>query len=173
LEQSIMTRIRTKRQRAVAFEALEGRLALSAGMGIAVAPHHADAVVVRQIQKSIPASFKGHAQLINNGSELTTTGLKGTIGKDRFTGYGTGTVVGKQFTGGTVNLSNSKGTIKLSLGSAFVVKVGKSSKQEVSMVAVAASGKYASYVGISGTLTSWNVPAKPNGTASFSGTFNG
>jgi hypothetical protein len=154
----------------VGFEALEGRLALSAGMGTAVAAHHADAVV-RQIQKSIPASFKGHAQLVN-GSELVTTGLTGTIGRDHFTGSGTGTVEGTQFTGGIVNLSNSKGTIQLSLGSAFVVKVGKSKRQEVSAVVKAASGKYASYVGDPGTLTSWNTPAKPNASASFSGSFN-
>ena len=45
---------------------------------------------MKQTQKSIPASFKGHAQIIN-GSELVTTGLRGTIGKDHFTGSGTGT----------------------------------------------------------------------------------
>jgi len=166
-----MTRIRSKRQRAVEFEALEGRLALSAGMGMAVVSHHADAVVMSQTQKSIPASFKSHVQILN-GSEVVITNLRGTIGKDHFTGSGTGTVVGTQFEGGTVNLSNSKGTIQLNLGSAFVVKVKKSSKQEVSVVVVAASGKYASYVGAPGTLTSWNVPAKPNASASFSGSFN-
>ncbi len=55
-----MTRIRSKRQRPVGFEALEGRLALSAGMGTAVASHHAEAGCMSQTQKSIPASFKGH-----------------------------------------------------------------------------------------------------------------
>ena len=146
-----MTRIRSKRQRSVGFEALEGRLALSAGMGAAVASHHAEVVVLRQTQKSIPASFKGHAQIVN-GSELVTTGLTGTIGKDHFTGSGTGSVSGTQFEGGSVYLSNSKGTIQLSLGAAFVVKVRKSTRQEVSAVVVAASGKYASYVGMPGTL---------------------
>jgi hypothetical protein len=165
-----MKRIRSERQRSVAFEALEGRLALSAGMGMAVAAHHADAVVVRHIQKAIPASFKGHAQL--NGSELVTTGLTGKIGKDHFTGSGTGTVNGTQFEGGNVYLSNSQGTIRLSLGSAFVVKVRRSTRQEVSAVVVAGSGKYASYVGATGTLTSWNTPTKPNAQASFAGTFN-
>jgi hypothetical protein len=167
-----MTRIRSRRQTSVGFETLEGRLVLSAGTGVAAAFHYADVVVMRQIQTTIPASFKGHVLLIN-GSELMTTGLKGTIGKDHFTGSGTGTVMGTQFTGGIVNLSNSKGTIELSLLSAFVVKVRKSSKQEVPVIVAAASGKYASYVGIAGTLTSWNVPAKPSASASFSGSFNG
>jgi hypothetical protein len=169
LEQLIMTRIRSKRQRSMGFEALEGRLALSAGVGTAVASHHAEAAVVRQTQTTIPASFKGHVQ--NTGTELITTGLTGKIGRDHFTGSGTGTEMGKQFEGGTVNLSNSQGTIQLSLSTAFVVKVRKSSKQEVSMVAVAATGKYASYVGITGTITTWNVPAKPSASANFSGSF--
>ncbi len=101
-----------------------------------------------------------------------TTNLKGTIGTDHFTGSGTGTVSGKEFDGGNVDLSNSKGTIELSLGSAYVVKVGKSSRQEVSMAVVSATGKYASYVGAAGTITTWNVPAKPSAAASFSGSFN-
>jgi hypothetical protein len=166
-----MTRMHSKRQRSLAFEPLEGRLALSAGMGTAGATHHADAVHIRQIQATIPASFKGHTQLI--GTELTATNLKGTIGTDRFTGYGTGTEVGKQFEGGTVYLSNSKGTVQFSLAPSVVVKVRKSTRQNVSLVAVAATGKYASYVGISGTLTSWNVPAKPSASASFGGVLNG
>ena len=78
-------------------------------------------VHMSQIQKTIPASFKGHVQLV--GTELMTTNLTGTIGTDHFTGSGTGTVVGKQFEGGNVYLSNSKGTIQFSLGPAVIVKV--------------------------------------------------
>jgi hypothetical protein len=166
-----MMRIRSKQQRSLGFEALEGRLALSTGMGTAVASPHAHAVYMSQIQKSIPASFKGHVQ--TSGSKLTATNLTGTIGPDHFTGSGTGTVSGKQFQGGDVYLTNSNGKIHLKLGPAFVVKVRRSSKQEVSVSVVTASGKYASYAGIKGTLTSWNVPAKPNASASFGGTFNG
>ena len=59
-----MTRIRSKRQRSLGFEPLEGRLALSAGVGMAVASHHAHEVPMSQIQKTIPASFKGHSQLL-------------------------------------------------------------------------------------------------------------
>jgi hypothetical protein len=164
-----MTRNRSKRRRSMGFEALEGRLALSAGMGMAVASHHAGAAVAKLTQTSIPASFKGHVQI--NGSQLMVTGLTGTIGRDHLTGSGTGTQAGKQFEGGNVYLSNSQGSVQLQLSPAFKVKVGRSSKQEVSMVAVAATGKYASYVGITGTITTWNVPAKPSASASFSGSF--
>jgi hypothetical protein len=166
-----MTRNRSKPQRHLTFESLEGRLALSAGMGMAVASHNAHEVHISQMQKSIPASFKGHAQLI--GSELTTTNLRGTIGTDHFTGSGTGTEVGRQFEGGTVNLSNSHGTVQFSLAPSVVIKKGKSTRQEVSLVAVAGTGKYAAYVGITGTLTSWNVPAKPSASANFGGTLSG
>jgi hypothetical protein len=165
-----MTRIRSRQRRCLGFEALEGRLALSAGMGTAVASHHAALAAAKLTQTSIPASFKGHVQALS-ASELAVTGLKGTIGKDHFTGSGTGTEAGKQFEGGNVFLSNSAGSVQLQLSPAFVVKVGRSSKQEVSMVVVAATGKYASYIGITGTVTTWNVPAKPSASASFSGSF--
>jgi hypothetical protein len=167
-----MMRIRSKRQRSVGFEALEGRLVLSAGVGTAAASHHAKPAVAKLTQKSIPAAFKGHVQIVN-GSELMATGLTGTIGTDHFTGSGTGTEVGNQFGGGVVNLSNSKGSVQLELSPAFTVKVGRSSKQEVTMVAKATSGKYASYVGMTGTITTWNVPAKSSASASFSGSFKG
>ena len=165
-----MMRIRSKRQRSVGFEALEGRLVLSAGVGTAAASHYAKPAVAKLTQKSIPAAFKGHVQIVN-GSQLMATGLKGTIGTDHFTGSGTGTQVGKQFAGGFVNLSNSQGSVQLKLNPAFTVKVGRSSKQEVSMVAANGTGKYASYDGITGTITTWNVPAKPSASATFSGSF--
>jgi hypothetical protein len=167
-----MKRIRSKHQRPVGFEALEGRLALSAGVGTAAASHHAHAVVMSQTQKTIPASFKGQVQIIN-GTEMMTTNLRGTIGTDHFTGSGTGTVAGKRFQGGEVDLSNGKGSIQLGLGSSVVVKVRKSSRKEVPVVVVAANGKYAPYAGITGTLTTWSVPARNRASASFGGFFNG
>ena len=166
-----MTQIHSKRRRSLAFEPLEGRLALSAGMATGLAAHRPDVVHVSQRTKSIPASFKGHTELV--GTELTTTSLTGTIGRDRFTGSGTGTQVGTQFEGGSVYLSNSKGTIQFSLGPSVVVRVKKPMRQNVSLVAVSATGKYASYVGLTGTLTSWNVPAKPSASANFGGNLNG
>jgi hypothetical protein len=166
-----MTRIRSKRQRHVEFEALEGRLALSTGMGAAAASHHSALVVMSQTQKTLPASFKGHSQILN-GTELVTTNLKGTIGKDRFTGSGTGTVAGTLFQGGEVSLSNSLGSIELGLSAAYVVKPGKHPRQAVPAVVTAATGKYASFVGMTGLLNTWNTPTKPNAIASFAGYFN-
>jgi hypothetical protein len=163
-----MIRNRTKRQRPVSFEALEGRLALSTGIGIAAVSHRGYALLMSPSQ--IPASFKAHVQIVD-GTNLVVTGLRGKIGTDRMTGSGTGTVAGKQFVGGNVYLSNSLGTVQLGLGSAFVVKVRNASRKEVPVVVLSASGKYAPYLGITGLLTKWNVPARPNASASFSGAF--
>jgi hypothetical protein len=167
-----MTRIRTNRKRRLGFEALEGRLALSAGMGIAAAAHHAHAVVMSRIQKAIPASFKANSQILN-GTQFLATNLRGTIGHDHFTGSGTGTVAGTIFEGGTVSLSNSMGTIQLSLSPAIVVKVRKHIRQNVGVLITAATGKYAPEVGMTGLLNKWNTPAKPNAIATFGGSLNG
>jgi hypothetical protein len=172
VEQPIMMRARSKRQRSLGFEALEGRLALSTSMGTALASHHADAMLKSQISKTISASFKGHVQV--SGSNLTVTNLTGVIGTDRFSnGRATGTMSGKQFDGGDVYLNNSKGSIHLTLGAAYSVKKGKKTLQyvPVSVDPAGTSGKYAAYAGITGTMTSWNVPAKPNAAASFGGSF--
>ena len=168
-----MTRTRSQRRRHVGFEALEGRLALSTGVGTGTtaASLHAELVQKSKAPATTPASFKGHVQI--SGSKLAVTNLTGTIGNAHFTGNGTGKATGKQFAGGTVFLSNSMGTIDLRLSPVFVVKVGKSSKQEVSITVVSASHNYAQYAGKTGTLTNWNVPAKPSGPASFSGFLNG
>ncbi len=160
-----MMRIRPKRQRTVGFEALEGRLALSAGMA---SPHLHEAVV-RAAQRSMPASFQGRTSI--SGSTLTTTNLTGKIGNDRFTGYGTGTMVGTFFQSGNVYLSNSHGSVQLSL-SAIQVKVRKSLRREVATMVVAASGKYAPFVSDTGVITTWHVSNKPNARANFAGTLN-
>ena len=107
-----------------------------------------------------------------SGSTVTMTNLTGTIGRDRFTGSGTGTVSGTIFQGGDVYLSNKKGTIHLRLSPATVTQVGKRIRQSVAVVALDSTGKYARFTGDTGTLTTWNVPARPNATASFSGVFN-
>jgi hypothetical protein len=107
------------------------------------ATNRAAVLLIETDSKSLIGPIEGHVQRIN-GSEPITTGLSGTIGRDHFTGSGAGTEMGKQFEGGTVTLSNSQGSIQLSLGAAFVVKVRKSTSQDVSAVVVAASGKYAS-----------------------------
>jgi hypothetical protein len=135
-----------------------------------VASHHAHEVPMSQIQRTIPASFKGHSQLLG-GSELVTTNLRGTIGRDHFTGSGTGTVSGKLFQGGDVYLSNSRGSIQLSLSPAVVKKVGGHARRNVAIVVAAATGQYVQDVGMTGTLNTWNAPARPTATSSFSGFF--
>ena len=163
-----MNRIRPRQKRTPRFEALEGRLVLSTG-GIGVISPQAHVLVRSQAQRQVPASFRGH--LSESGSTVTTTNLTGTIGRDHFKGSATGTTSGTIFQGGYVYLSNSKGSVTLKLFPATVTQVGKRIKQTVAAVALDCTGKYAQYTGSPGELTTWNVPARPNATASFSGVF--
>lgn len=94
------------------------------------------------------------------------------IGRDHFTGSGTETISGTIFQGGYVYLSNSKGSVTLELSPATVTQVGKRTRQSVAVVALEATGKYAPSAGNTGTLTTWNIPARPNATSTFSGVFN-
>ncbi len=164
-----MNRNRNRRLTPAA-EALEGRLALSAGVGMALPFGHAPTAHVNQVPTSLKASFKGKVQV--NGSTIITKNLSGTIGPDRFTGSGTGTESGTHFLGGTVNLKNNKGTVTFALAPGVFTGSGKSQKQTVNLVAVAGTGKYASFVGLSGTLSSWSVPDKTNAPASIKGTLH-
>jgi hypothetical protein len=164
----IMIRIRPKRQRNVGFEALEGRLALSTAL--APASPHLHAAVVRAAQHKVPASFKGRVSI--SGSALTTTNLTGHIGPDRFTGYGTGTVLGTQFQGGDVYLSNANGTIHLGLSPFFVKHVGRAKTRTFAITVIDATGKYTSFADTTGTVTRWKVPARQNAQANVTGVFN-
>jgi hypothetical protein len=166
----MMNRIRPRQKRSLRFEALEGRLVLSTG-GIGVISPQAHVLVRSQVQaqRQVPASFRGHVS--ESGSTVTTTNLTGTIGRDHFKGSATGTTSGTIFQGGYVYLSNSKGSVTLKLFPATVTQVGKRIKQTVAAVALDCTGKYAQYTGSPGELTTWNVPARPNATASFSGVF--
>jgi hypothetical protein len=163
-----MQRIRGRQRRSLAFEALEGRLVLSTGTAITSAVPHV-AVLKSQTQKTLQASFKGRVQF-PSATQLAVTSLNGKIGKDRFTGSGTGSAAGTQFLGGDVFLSNSHGSVHLSLGPAITVRAGKHPKQKVPIQVVESTGKYASFLGITGTLTTWNVPARQNALATFGGT---
>ena len=133
---------------------------------MAMASPHVHQAIVRAAQRSIPASFHGRTSI--SGSTLATTNLTGKIGTDRFTGYGTGTMVGKLFQSGNVYLSNSHGSIQLAL-SAIQVKVRKTMRREVATMVVAATGKYAPFVNGTGLITTWHVTNKPNAPAHFSG----
>ncbi len=169
----MMNRIRPKKKLSPSFEALEGRLALSTGMGLGaeVIAHQAHVLVKSPANRQVPVSFRGHVSV--SGSTVTITKLTGTIGRDHFTGSGTGRTSGTIFQGGYVYLNNSKGSVILQLSPATVTQVGKRTRQSVAVVAVESSGKYAPYTGNgnTGTLTTWNIPARPNATATFSGVF--
>ncbi len=131
-------------------------------------PHVRDAIE-RASERSIPASFVGHVSI--SGSTLTTTNLRGHIGKYQLTGYGTGAVAGKQFEGGDVYLGNSQGNIQLGLSPTYQVRAGRSLTRTFAISVVDATGAYAPFATSTGTITRWNVPAKPNATARFSALF--
>ena len=163
-----MNQLRPRQKRSLGFEALEGRLTLSTGL--AAASPHAHALAMSQTQDQIPATFRGHTSI--NGSTEETSDLTGRIGHDRFTGSGSATISGTIVQGGDAYLSNSRGSIQFSLGAASVTKVGRRTRQAVPIVVTEATGKYAQFSGTTGLLTTWNVPARANATATFSGFLN-
>jgi hypothetical protein len=167
LEQVIMNQVRRGQKRSLGFESLEGRLALSTGM--AVASPHAHLHALSNTHSSIAATFTGHTSI--NGSSVETPDLSGRIGRDRFAGNASGTAAGATFEGGDVLLTNSKGSIQLELGAATVTKVAGRTRQEVPMVILASTGKYAQFTGATGMLTNWSISARPKGLSSFSGRF--
>ncbi len=168
-----MNRNRKRQNRFPDFEALEGRLALSAGMGLGVAEglvsHHSHALITTPVVHRVPVSFRGHVSI--SGSTVTTS-LTGTIGRDHFTGHGNGTASGTLFEGGDVYLSNSRGSVTLQLSPVSVTHFGRRTRQTVAVVALESTGKYAGYQGSTGTLTSWNIRATPSATSTFRGVFN-
>jgi hypothetical protein len=157
----IVNKIRPKQKRSLNLEVLEGRLTLSAGL--AVASPHTHALVRNLAPHKITATFKGHASL--DGSTPVIPDLTGRIGHDLFSGNGSATFSGNLLQGGDVYLSNSQGSLHLQLGTA----VGKHPRQKVPIVVVEATGAYAQFTGMSGVLTSWNVPARPGAISKFSG----
>ncbi len=163
-----MNKIRQTQKRRLGFEALEGRLTLSTGL--AVASSHAHALIRNQGVREIPVSFHGHTS--TNGSTQTTSDLVGTIGRQRFTGYGSATVSGTTVLGGDVYLSNGQGSLHLKLGSGVFTRVRRDARQEVPFVVVEATGSYASFTGTTGMGSTWKVPANPNRPSTFSGYIN-
>jgi hypothetical protein len=160
-----MNRIRPRQKRSLGFEALEGRLTMSTGL--AIASPHTHALAMSQAKEQIPASFKGHTSI--NGTTEVTPDLTGRIGRERLTGTGTATLSGTIIESGDAYLSNSQGSIQFSLGSASVTHVGKRTRQKVPVVVSEATGAFAQYIGTTGLLTTWNVPANPKATSTFSG----
>jgi hypothetical protein len=160
-----MNQHRPRQKRSLGFEALEGRLTLSTGL--AMASPHTHAVVLSRTPGKVQATFKGHT--LTDGATQMIPDLTGKIGHDQFTGSGSATISNKIVQGGEVSLENSQGNIQLSLGLASVTHAGKRLRQRVPIVITQATGQYAAYAGMTGMLTSWNVPANPNKPSSFSG----
>ena len=122
---------------------------------------------ITQTAGSVPASFKGHAQLV--GSTLTITNLTGTIGKDHFAGYGTGTEAGKQFEGGNRLPEQQQWNRSVQPGLRRD-RQGEEVHEEVKLSLVAVNGNTGDPVRFvrrshRDVEPSWNVPAKPSGSA--------
>ena len=165
-----MSRVHPRRNRTPRFEALEGRLTLSTAPALGILSHQTHALVMSPAQRRVPVSFTG--QVSQTASAFTIKHLRGSIGTNRFVGSASGTLSAGIVQGGDVYLSNSFGTVHLTLGPASLTQVGKRLRQSVPVVAVNSTGRYAQFVGDTGTLTSWSAPGKRNANISFGGTFN-
>jgi len=161
-----MAHNRLKPRRRLTFDALEGRLTLSAGMGTIASSHHAE--IAHTNQKSLKASFTGHVTL--SGTTYSSSNLKGTIGPSKFSGTAQVLTQGSLLQGGYVNLSNSKGTLEFQLIPGSPVKVGKTVRQPVGLLAIEGTGAYTSYIGATGNVTKIKLPAKGSGPATITAT---
>ena len=161
-----MAHNRLKPRRRLTFDSLEGRLTLSAGMGMVAASHHAE--IAHTDVKSLKATFTGRVTL--SGSTYTSSNLKGTIGPAKFAGTAQVLTQGQALAGGYVNLSNSQGTLEFQLVPGNPVKVGKTVKQPVGLLAIEGTGAYASYIGATGNVTKFKLPAKGSGPATITAT---
>jgi hypothetical protein len=126
-------------------------------------------VVAKQLQRAVPFSFNGHTTV--SGSTQTIPDLVGRIGNVRFTGSGSATISGTLVVGGDAFLTSRQGNIDLEFGTGTFTQVGRRMRQEVPVTVVAATGKFFSYVGLTGTGNSWNIPANPKRLSTFSGSF--
>jgi hypothetical protein len=138
--------------------------------GLAGASLHAHAVVMKQIQRTIPFTFRGHTS--RNGSMLTIPDLAGKIGNVRFNGNGSLAAAGTQVLGGDAYVTGKQGSIHLQFGTGTFTKVGGRKRELVPLTVVGATGLYSPYVGTTGMGTAWNVPTNPKQLSSFSGFIN-
>jgi hypothetical protein len=163
-----MKKFRQKQTRSLGFESLEGRLTMSTGL--AGASLHAHAHIMKQIQRTIPFTFRGHTSI--SGSTQTIPDLAGKIGNVRFKGTGSVTIGGTQVLGGDAYLTSRQGSLHLQFGSSSITQVGRRQRQQVPFTIVGATGLYSPYVGTTGMGTAWSVPANPKQLSTFSGFIN-
>jgi len=163
-----MNKFRRTQRRSLGFESLEGRLTMSTGL--AGASLHAHALVMKQIQRTIPFTFRGHTS--RSGSMLTIPDLAGKIGNVRFQGNGSLATAGTQVLGGDAYLTSRQGSIHFQFGTGSFTQVGRRQRELVPLTIVGATGLYSPYIGTTGMGTSWNVPANPKQFSTFSGFIN-
>jgi hypothetical protein len=148
-------------------ESLEGRLAMSGG---AAALHASGAeVFAHRIPKAIPLTLSAHFSY--SGSSVLINGAGGKLGKVHFTGQGSGTLVGSQFEGSSVVLSNAAGSITLDFGPGTVKRAGKNTRLKVTVIAESASGAYNLISGSVGSVTVL-TPIKNGAVSAVKGDFN-
>jgi hypothetical protein len=140
---------------------------LTLSTGLAMPSPYTDALALSGGHGKIKATFKGQTTI--NGSTEVVPDLTGRIGNQQFSGYGSGTTSDNIVQSGEVFLSNSQGSIQLQLGTASVTRVRRRIRQRVPILVQQATGQYAQWAGLTGQLTTWNTPSRPNATASFSG----
>jgi hypothetical protein len=162
-----MTKARPARQRRMQIEALEGRLAMSGG---AAALHSNGAeVFAHKIPKTIPITISAHYSY--SGSSVLISGAGGKLGKIHLTGQGSGMLVGEQFEGSTVVLSNAAGTITLEFGPGTLKRAGKNVKLKVTVSAESSTGAYNMVGGSMGSVTVV-TPIKVGAASAIKGDFN-
>lgn len=135
-------------------------------MGMVAASHHAE--IAHPNVKSLKATFTGRVSL--SGTTYTSSNVKGTIGPAKFTGNAEILTQNHLLEGGYVNLTNSQGTLEFQLEPGNPVKVGKSYKQPVGLLAIEGTGAYSSYIGATGNVTKFKLPAGGSGNASITAT---
>jgi hypothetical protein len=163
----MMTKARSARQRRMQIEALEGRLAMSGG--VAALHSNGAEVFAHKIPKTIPITYTAHFSY--SGSSVLISGASGKLGKIHLTGQGSGTIVGDQFEGSSVVLSNAAGTITLDFGPGTLKRAGKNVKLKVTVSAELATGAYNMVEGSMGNVTEL-TPIKVGAASKGKGDFN-
>ncbi len=128
----------------------------------AVARVHPVIITAAKPGGPIKGSFKGgQSELLVGGSLVYMTGSHGKIGTVAFGETAEGEVSGNSFLGGTLNLTNSQGTMSFTLEPGTLKQSGKDEDLKVIFIIDAATGTYVPTEGSSGNVTIKLGAAKP------------
>jgi hypothetical protein len=148
--------IRSEHSVGASVEAPKPRLAAAAARA------HPVIIVEAKPGGPIKGSFKGgQSELLEGGSLVSMTGSRGKIGNVAFAETAEGEVSGNSFLGGTLNLTNSQGTMTFTLEPGTLKQSGKDEDLKVIFIIDAASGTYVPTEGSSGNVTIKLGAAKP------------